>query len=278
MWLLSLAMAHAAVPFAGVEFRPLSRQDLVWVEEGRTSGTAVGAQDGVVRPNLGAFGGAWFSRFVGVAGSVGVARRTVSTRVDDVYRQRHQGVVRLGVDLRIGWLEPELRKPIPWFMLGLHGDIPSARDVSNGFTAEEQDAADRAAATTRYRLGGVGGRVGMGLDYRILPGLAIGAVASLGLHRSFYLGGEDTPTTLWLASDVGLLLTFEWPEGRRAKKAAAAAQPPAAGSQAVLGGVEPAESAPEPTPSADEASHPGSEPGSSEAERPAPRAGEDVPE
>ena len=50
--------------------------------------------------------------------------------------------------------------------------------------AHEQEAADVAAENQSYRLGGVGGRVGMGLDYRILPGLMIGALLDPGRRTS----------------------------------------------------------------------------------------------
>ena len=216
MLLLMLALStpgQAATGFAGLEWRPLSRADLVWVDDGRDTGTAVGEFDGTVRPLLSAFGGVWFNRYVGLSAGLGVARLTSTSEAADVFRQRHWGVVRPSLDVRIGWVEPRVRYPVPWFLIGVHGDIPSARDVSNGFTADEQTAADGAAEVERYRLGGIGGRVGAAVEYRLLPGISIGAQVTLGLHRTFVTGSELTLTSVWLATEAAILLQFEWPAG-----------------------------------------------------------------
>ena len=217
LWIALLASpeAEAVRPFAGLEGRPISREDLVWVDEGRTSGTGVGEFDGTVRPLMSAFGGVWFSKYVGLAFGVGLAQQVNATRVDDVYRQRFVGVFRPHVDLRVGWMEPRPHFPIPWVVVGAYGDVPFARDVSNAYTADEQEAADDTAQNERYRLGGVGGRVGAGVDYRLLPGLMIGAQFTVGLHRATYTGGDSTFAGMWVATEASLLLTFEWPETRK---------------------------------------------------------------
>ncbi|MCA9573047.1 MAG: hypothetical protein KC656_34665, partial [Myxococcales bacterium] len=144
MWGLLLVLAapvQAAQPFAGLEFDPLSRQDLVFVDEGRTSGTAVGELDGTVRSVASAYGGAWITRHVGIAVGLGVALAQATSRVDDVERQRTVGVFRPSLDVRLGWMERRPRFPIPWFLVGVYGDIPLASDRSTGFTEEEQAAA-----------------------------------------------------------------------------------------------------------------------------------------
>jgi hypothetical protein len=239
--LLLALSAHAApaTPFVGVAWRPLSRADLVWVDEGRTSGTAVGEFDGAVRPLLDAFAGVWFNRYIGLQAGIGVARATSTSRVGEGYRQRHQGVVRPSFDLRFGWMEPAVRRPTPWFLLGVYGNIPSARDVSDAYTPDEQAAADATAATERARLGGVGGRVGAGVDYRVLPGLSIGALLTVGVHRAAYTGGDERFTTIWVATEAAFLLTFEWPPkpgGRRGAAGDGSLPPSADGAAAMNAG------------------------------------------
>jgi len=219
MFALLLAMmadAEAARGFAGLEWRPLSRQDLVWVQEDRTSGTAVGEFDGTVRPVLGAFGGVWFNRHVGLSLGLTYAQIDRTSRTEEARRLTRISVLRPSLDLRFGWMEPLARRPIPWVLVGLYGDIPAARDVSTAFTEAEQEAADEVAADSRYRLGGIGGRVGLGLDYRVLPGLMIGGQVSVGVHRAGYTGGDTRFATVFVATEAALLLTFEWPgRGRR---------------------------------------------------------------
>jgi hypothetical protein len=225
MWpLLTISLTASAAtttPFLGVEWRPLSRQDLVWVDEGRTSGVAVGEFDGAVRPVFSAFGGVWFSRHVGLSLGLGMARLTTTNRSGDTYRQRHWGVFRPSLDVRIGWLERRLRYPIPWFVLGVYGDVPSARDVSNAYTADEQAAADESARLERIRLGGVGGRAGVGVDYMVLPGLSLGLTFTVGLHASTFVGSDEGFTNLWMSTEGALLVTFEWPPITRVKNNAA---------------------------------------------------------
>lgn len=217
--LLVAAMTAQAAPtgFAGLEWRPLSRQDLVWVDEQRTSGTAVGEYDGTVKSVLSAFGGAWFNRYVGLSAGIGLAQDTRNTRSEDGKQQHVWSVVRPALDLRLGWMQRRDRFPIPWFLVGVYGDIPTVRDTSTLYTEEEQAAADAAALNDKFRLGGVGGRAGAGVDYRILPYLAIGAQFSVGLHQATYVGGDARFTTLWVATEASLLLTFEWP-GKGSKK------------------------------------------------------------
>ncbi len=204
------AEAQAGRGFAGLAWRPLSRQDLVWVDESRTSGTAVGEFDGTVRPVLGAFGGAWFSRVVGLSVELQYAQIDRGSRTEDTRSLIRTAVLRPALDLRFGWMEPRERAPIPWVFVGVYGDIPIVGNRSTGFTEDEQASADEAAADTRYRLGGVGGRAGLGLDYRLLPGLMIGGQVGVGLHRAGYTGGDTRFSTLWVSTEAALLVTFEW--------------------------------------------------------------------
>ncbi len=214
--LLLLAQpAEAGRPFFGLEIKPLSRRDLVWVEEDRTSGTAVGEFDGTGTSVLSAFGGGWFNRYVGLQGSLGVALTQQRTDAGEVTRQRTIAVLRPALDVRLGWAEPKLRRPLPWVLVGGYGDIPISADVSNGYSEEEQAAADEAVLNERYRLGGGGGRVGFGVDLEVIQGLALGMVATIGLHRSGYAGGDPDFASLWLATDASLLLTYLWPERRK---------------------------------------------------------------
>jgi hypothetical protein len=223
--LLALAPAEAARPFFGLEIRPLSRQDLVWVDEQRTSGVAVGEYDGAVSPLLGAFGGAWFNRWVGLDVGLGVAVLQSVSAAGEVERERTWAALRPSADLRFGWVEPAPRRPIPWVLLGVHGNIPTVTDASNGFTAEEQTAADAASAEAQYRLAGLGGRVGFGVDYEVLPGLSLGAVASVGLHRAGYTGGDGTFTSLWVQTEAALRLTYLFTDRRKARGGAPAGDP-----------------------------------------------------
>lgn len=204
--------ALAATPFMGIEWRPLSRADLNWIEDGRSSGLSVGEFDGTANPSLNALGGVWLSPRVATVASLGVARLQNTTETSDIISQRHWGVIRPGIDVRWGLMTPEIKKPYPWLFAGMHGDIPSARDTSNGYTKPEQKAADANATIERARLGGIGGRLGIGADYRPLPGIAFGFQYALTWRRGVFQSDDRQAVTSWLSGEAALLLAFEWPK------------------------------------------------------------------
>ncbi len=203
--------ALAATPFLGVEWRPLSRSDLNWIEDGRSSGFSVGEFDGTVDPSLTAFGGAWWTPRVATSASLGVARLQNTTQSEDVVSQRHWGVIRPGIDVRWGLMKPVEKRPYPWLFAGLHGDIPSARDVSNGYSKPEQKAADENASIERARLAGVGARGGIGADYRPFPSVAFGFQYALTWRRGVFQADDREAVTSFLSGEAALLLAFEWP-------------------------------------------------------------------
>jgi hypothetical protein len=217
MWLLACGAAIAATPYAGVEWRPLSRGDLTWVQEGDTTGLLVGSGDGFVSPQLQAYGGAWVTDRLGMHAALGVARLQSTSWAGDVFVQRHWGVVRPAIDVRVALLSRSDWRPVPWLFLGGHLDVPSSRATSNGYTAEEREAAGRAATLDRIRLGGIGGRLGAGADLALLPSLRLGLQWALGWQRTLFKGSEPSAITQWMVAEGSLLVEIHWP--RRAKAA-----------------------------------------------------------
>lgn len=208
-WIVSAALA--ATPTVGVAWTPMSRADLSWVADERTSGTGVGEFDGVVDPALAAWGGVWLHDRWALVGGLGIARLTSTTWDGDTWRQRHWGVVRPSVDLRWAALKRDAAHPIvPFFDVGAHGAIPSARDTSNGYSAEEAEQADADASVDRLRLGGVGGRVGAGVDWRPRPGLALGAQYVVEARWATLRTNDATIVSSYISSQVELLVAFEW--------------------------------------------------------------------
>ncbi len=212
---LLCAAAHAAPPAGvlGVEYRPFSRGDLTWVAEGNTTGLAVGPLDGLVRSSLSAYGGVGLGARLQLLGSLGIARVQTTVRTGEAVTQRHQGVVRPGVDVRVHLLEGG--QPALFALGGVHLDLPSARDASSGYTKEEQEAADQAAAFERARLGGIGGRLGLGGTVELTPALALGLQYAVQWQRSLLRGDDPSTVTSLLRGEAALLLQLQWP-GREA--------------------------------------------------------------
>lgn len=207
---LLCAASWAATPYLGVEWRPLSRGDLTWVDEGDTSGLAVGGLDGIARPQLMAYGGAWFSEHVGAHAALGIARLQTTTWVEDVYVQRHWGVVRPAFDVRIALLPRSDPRPSPWVFIGTHIDLPSSRDTSNGYSDEEEVQANRTATLDRLRLGAIGGRLGFGADLALTPALHLGLQTAVDWQRSLFATQDPSVATSWVSAEAALLLELHW--------------------------------------------------------------------
>lgn len=207
--------ALASEGMVGLAWTPLSRGDLAWVLEDRTTGTGVGEFDGSVRSSVVPYGGAWLGR-VGLVGTLGVSRLSTSSRSNEVVRQRHWGVVRPGLDVRWALTPRDRTAPVPWLMLGAAGSIPSARDVSNGYTEDEQAQADLGANVDRVRLGGVGARLGGGVDLAIAPHLAVGGELALEYYTSALRSNDLVAVTTTLGTRGALLLTWTWDNPRAA--------------------------------------------------------------
>lgn len=209
-----LAVAAAVEPMAGLELVPFSRADAVQVADGRQTGTGVGEFDGTVWPSMRAFGGAWVSERVGLTGTLGIARLTTTTWTGEAWQNRHVGVVRPGADMRFSLLKRSDDRPRPFIMAGLYGDLPSARNTSNAFSPEERDQARRDASVERARLGGMGGRAGMGVDLRVHRSVAVGFIWNVRYHRAVVRTTESTAVTGWLGSEAALTFALEWPKSK----------------------------------------------------------------
>jgi len=208
---LATTLALAAEPYVAFEWRPLGRGDLMWVEEGRTTGLAVGADDGFARPQAQLAGGVWATPWLAVQGSVGVARLQRTTWVGEVYTQQHWGVFRPGLDARLRLFRPPEGLPRAWAIAGLSLDLPSVRDVSNGYTAEEQVTADEVATAHRARLAALGARAGLGVDQHLVGGLSIGAMYTLQWQRSLFVSDDPATISSLVTGEAALLLQFAWP-------------------------------------------------------------------
>lgn len=210
--LLVATSSAAPSAYLGAEWRPLSRGDLAWIDGGNTTGLVVGGLDGFARPNLSTYGGAWLSERTGLQGSLGVARLQNTTAAGEIVTQRHWGVIRPALELRYALLPHTSEGPVPWLLGGLHVDVPSARETSNGFTPDEQELANESATLDRLRLGALGGRLGLGATVELVEGLAVGLQYTLGWQRSLFLGDDPSATTSLVLGEAALLLQLQWPE------------------------------------------------------------------
>lgn len=190
------ATATAAGGAMGVDWVPYSRGDLVWVSEDQSSETLVGEFDGLVRPALTAYGGRVGDRHAWLFG-LGVARTANVDWDGEGFRRVSASALRPSADWQWFMRERQVGAATPWLGLGLHVTIPQAKDAADVYTAEEQSDADEGARALRGRIGGVGGRAGVGGDYRINESLTLGLRYHVTAHRG-QIASEDSLSVSWL--------------------------------------------------------------------------------
>jgi len=205
---LSSPSAHAA-GVMGVDWAPFGRADLVWVSEEQSSETLVGEFDGVVNPGLSAYGG-WMDEKNAWLFGFGLARVSDVTWDGEGYRRVSASAYRPALDWQRYLSERKVGSAIPWLGLGLHVTIPQAKDAADVYTEEEQTDADEGARALRGRIGGVGGRAGIGGDYRISDGLTVGMSYHIVTHRG-QTTSEDSLSVSWLTrGEAALRLQMEF--------------------------------------------------------------------
>jgi hypothetical protein len=202
--LLLLAAAQAGA-LLGVAWVPFSRGDALWVLDDHDSGTAVGELDGWLEPALTFHGGIQQRRWA-LLGSLGVARLTTTTWLADGRDQVHVGALRLGAGYRRYFGVPSERPVQALAELGLYGVIPSARQLSDSWTEEEQNDADEDAAYTRKTIGGLGGWIGPGFGWWVHPQVMLGARYHIVLHRGQVLTEDTLSVSTALYGQAALLL------------------------------------------------------------------------
>jgi len=96
--------------------------------------------------------------------------------------------------------------------VGGHGNLPTARDASNGYTEAEAEAAQEQSKVERQRLGGFGGRVGLGAEVQLVPGLWLGAHQAFELHHNTWRSEDLSEVSSFFAARTALLFTFYGPD------------------------------------------------------------------
>lgn len=221
MPMIPALLALVAVPtaqagpaaYAGVDWVPFGRADLLWVDEDRASGTLAAETDGALRPPLRAWGGAVWGRH-GLLANASIMRITTTTwgsspaADDELVTTVRQGALRLGADYRF-WLVPrQTGKPLAWVGGGAHGVIPQIDYSSEAWDESETYAYDEAAREDRARIGGFGFNLGAGAELMWDNGLVLGARTGLVVHRGQRVDEDQISVTVQAGAETALSLGF----------------------------------------------------------------------
>ncbi len=151
----------------GGAFIPSGVGALAWQDADQLSGTMAGEFDGILRPPLTVYGG-WYDAHDAVLVDFSMVRFSTATWSDTPSAQ-NVGSTRLGLDYR-RYLPAAKAGPGSvdlYADVGAYGVLPNAKDTSEAYTEEDQASADEASGELRARIGGFGGRFGLGAGYRL---------------------------------------------------------------------------------------------------------------
>lgn len=192
----------------GVDWTPLGRADLAWVEADQLSDTLVALTDGMLSPPLALHGGVTTARHALLAslamGRLGTSQTSWDAEGEvDARASSHVMGLKLGADWR-GYTSPRVLpgqgappRVSPYVQAGAYAVVPSARRANTAWTTEEQADQDSAAGAERARIGAVGVRAGGGAEACWSLGMCLGLRGLVVLHRSQEVGeGYRTVSTL----------------------------------------------------------------------------------
>lgn len=187
MWFwITMLCAARAEGRVGVDWVPMGRADVVAAVDGATSGTGLSEFDGVLRPPLTAWAG-WQNGQNAWLWGMAVGWNRTANHIGQTTTVSSRGAIRPSVDLR-HYIEHE--SIAPWVQAGIYGTVPWARESSDLYTAEEQDALAVTASADRGRIAGYGIRVGGGAEIILGDGLSIGARWATVFHQGI-VNSED---------------------------------------------------------------------------------------
>ncbi len=197
--LLLVATALAADPIVGADFTPIGRFDLLWAQSEQPTGTFVGELDGLIAPPLSAWAGLRGDRTAWILG-LSMARTSTTTWTAEDRRKQVVTGIRPALDVRRDLTPREVGEPVAWVGLGAWGVIPIVRDTSTAYGDEETADAREGSREIMARVGGFGGRAGLGADYLFTDALSLG----LQSHLQGWRGQRYTEDALLISTLVSV--------------------------------------------------------------------------
>lgn len=212
--LLAGGPAHAEPHgFLGVDYLPLGRADLGWVDEGRLSGVLGNEDDGFLQGPLRMWGGLGWEKHALLGGLSAVRMKTTTwasspDEADALVTETTVGGLRPSIDYRYYFLARGPGQVSPYVGGGLHAVIPTVKSSSETWTASEESGFLAQQAEDRARVRGAGGRVHGGAELLFDNGLMIGVRQAFELQRGERVDTETARTTALLSTETALSLGF----------------------------------------------------------------------
>lgn len=199
--------------YAMVDWLPMGRGDLAWIDRGRLSGTGAAETDGQLTTPLRLRAGVTLGRH---GWMLGLASWRETTTVwgsnpedgSDLITRVRVGSLRPSFTYR-WWTAPrQVQRVVPYVEGGMYGVVPTVDYRSETWTEAEQGAFDDVAEDDRTRIGGVGGFMGGGFEVAWDSGLSVGARQAFVVHRGQALTDDDSRVSVLLSTETSLTLGF----------------------------------------------------------------------
>jgi hypothetical protein len=204
LFILSTAQAG---PLLVAEYVPPGLSEMAWVADGQLSGTQVAEHDGLLVPPLRAQGGWVFGR-TGLLGGLALARVATSVQTSESTSVESRSALRPAMNVRRWLMDPVSDTPLFFLTSGVHLVVPFVSQASDGSSSEETSALEEAAEEDADRIGGWGGQVGMGAEYRFKNGLSFGMKSSVVIHRSQKSNAETRAVSVLVRPQTALTVGF----------------------------------------------------------------------
>lgn len=185
-------LGFAPALLIGATWTPPGIGSLSWSEADGFSGTLVGEFDGWIRPPLNLHAGYAWGR-AAITGGLGVAAIR-DGQYQDNGSLRYVAGVRPSLDGRFYLGQRSAGRAEGYLIGGVYGVIPAARDTSDAYTPEEQEAAEESSSAQRARIGGLGARAGAGAGWLWAgdgSAVGVGVQSALRVHGAWEVSDED---------------------------------------------------------------------------------------
>ena len=202
--LSSFALAE---PVVVLDYVPFSRADIYWTQEEWTTGTGVGAFDGMLKPALTPWLGIRKETWTGL-GTIGAARIATITNTGDGKHIYARSSLRLAIAAQRNIGQAEHARP--WLGIGTSVIVPFARDQADSYSNAQASEAEFNNSADRARIGGLGARIGAGVDLPVFTGAHLGAHTHLVTHAAASFTETSTEYSLltWMETALRLEITL----------------------------------------------------------------------
>lgn len=209
MLLLSSSLVLAK-GMMGVDYTPIGRGDLTFLQSPSSTELGLAENDGLIRPTFQPWIGFYSNkRPQSHQAELNILSHHIGTYYSESQKtvQRYQAV-RVGYAFRRHW-SPSQNPIEPFVRLGFHHNFSSVTFTSTAYTNEEAEDMEKASKEAAALFGGSGVTPGLGLRYPVQDHLFIGIRWDLDIHVTNFIT-EEGGAALDVYTNTNGAFLIEW--------------------------------------------------------------------